>query len=289
MNIISVYKQFPTEESCIIHLEKIRWKDGVFCPYCDSKRITPAPKEHRHHCNACNKTFSVTVKTIFHRTHLPLQTWFLAIALMLNAKKGLSGRQLARDLDINPNTAWRITMKIREAMKYDGELLTGIVEMDETYVGGKPRKQNNKRPMPGPKKKKPAVVGAVSRDNGQIVTEIVPSEEEVTINRLNQFVRGKVDLESTLLTDRFAGYREVKEFIDHLTVNHSKEYVSYDGVHINTIESFWAIVKRGVVGQYHKVSARYLSRYLDEFTFRYNHRKTDICDVFHKTIIKGLL
>jgi len=137
MNIIQIINKFPNESDCIDHLESVRWNNHPICPYCKSTNQTPMKNSRRYHCNNCNNSFSVTVGTIFHHTHIPIQTWFLAISLILNAKKGLSARQLARDLDINKNTAWRISMKIRDAMVYQGELLSGIVEMDETYVGGK--------------------------------------------------------------------------------------------------------------------------------------------------------
>ena len=136
MNIITVFERFPTQVDCIKHLENSRWGDQVTCPYCTSNNTRPL--QHRHRCYACKTSFSVTVGTIFHHTHMPLQKWFLAVTLMLNAKKGLSSLQLSRDLQVNKNTAWRIAMQIRKAMtqKEQRDLLTGIVEMDETYVGG---------------------------------------------------------------------------------------------------------------------------------------------------------
>jgi transposase-like protein len=141
-NIVSIYKRFPTEESCLAHIEQVRWKGRPTCPYCTSERVTREKTGWRLHCNACNTSFSVTVNTIFHHTHMDLQKWFLAIVLMLNAKKGLSARQLGRDIEVNKNTAWYVNMRIRRAMIEgpERELLTGICEMDETYVGGKPRK-----------------------------------------------------------------------------------------------------------------------------------------------------
>ena len=144
MNITRIYQLFPAESDCIAHLEKVRWKGKPVCPYCASDRATAAPDEQRHHCNNCKTSFSVTVGTIFHHTHLPLQKWLLAVSIVLNAKKGLSARQLARDLDVNKNTGWRMGMQIRKAMaeRAQRELLTGVVEMDETYIGGKPRKGN---------------------------------------------------------------------------------------------------------------------------------------------------
>jgi transposase-like protein len=135
MNIIKIYEIYPTEKDCVAHLENVRWQNKPKCTYCQSTKVTSMPKESRYHCNNCNTTLSVTVGTIFHHTHLPLQKWFLAVALILNAKKGMSARQLARDLEVNKDTAWRMGMKIRQAMtqQMQRELLTGIVEMDETY------------------------------------------------------------------------------------------------------------------------------------------------------------
>ena len=145
MNIIQIYKQFPTEGDCIDHLEAVRWGTKIACPYCNSRRTVSRQQtstKRRHHCNNCNTSFSVTVGTIFHHTHLDLQKWFLAVSIILNAKKGISARELARNLEVNKDTAWRISMKIRDAMNESTkrEFLTSLVEMDETYIGGKPRK-----------------------------------------------------------------------------------------------------------------------------------------------------
>lgn len=134
MNIVSIYKKFPTKDDCIAHIEKIKWSGIPFCPYCKSTNTTQMPKEKRYHCNNCNTSFSVTVGTIFHHTHMPIQKWFLAISIILNAKEGSSTRQLSRDLQINKDTAWRISMKIKEAMAdhKQRELLTEIVGADES-------------------------------------------------------------------------------------------------------------------------------------------------------------
>lgn len=145
MNIIQIFKKFPTQKSCIKYLEKARWGDKPICVYCASINTNPIIKELRHHCNGCRKSFSVTVGTIFHRTHVPLQKWFLLIVLMQNAKKGLSACQAARDIEMNRPTVWSMMHRIRKSMKDNGTLLTGIIEMDETYLGGKPRKENNEK------------------------------------------------------------------------------------------------------------------------------------------------
>ena len=132
MNIISIYKRFPTQEDCLEYLKQVRWKGQPTCPYCQSKNSSPMPKEFRHHCNDCNTSYSVTVRTIFHKTHLDFQKWFLAISLILNAKKGISARQLALDLEVNKNTAWYMAMRIRKAMceRWHRELLLAIIEKE---------------------------------------------------------------------------------------------------------------------------------------------------------------
>ena len=265
----------------VAHLEAVRWNGDPKCPYCQSLNVTPAPKELRHHCNNCNTSFSVTVQTIFHNTKLDLQRWFLAIALILNAKKGLSARQLARDLEVNKNTAWYMAMRIRKAMEDNGELLKGIVEVDETYIGGKPRKGGPKRKR-GRGTSKTPVVGMVER-NGNVKAKVMTW---LDAKSLTKFVRGGVDLnKSIVMTDEFKGYNRLRTIVMHQTVNHSKEYV-HGIIHTNSIEGFWALLKRGITGQYHKVSLTYLQKYVNEFAYRYNNRKNP--DIFELTIIKAI-
>lgn len=290
MNIIEIYKKFPTQKDCLDYLENVRWKGQPVCPYCNSTNVTPVPKESRHHCNACNTSFSVTVGTIFHKTKLDCQKWFLAISLILNAKKGISARQLARDIEVNRNTAWYMGMRIRKAMSQiaDNTLLNGIVEMDEVYIGGKPRKGNsdndgtpNKR---GRGTKKTPVVGMIER--GGKVKAKVAKKDSLTANRLSALVRKNVDTSKTvLMTDEYKGYLRMSHYVEHKTINHQEWYVNGD-IHTNTIESFWAILKRGMIGQYHKVSLNYLPKYIDEFCFRFNNRKN--ADIFNITISKAL-
>ncbi len=291
MNIIQIFKQFPDQESCIQHLEQVRWGDKPKCPYCGSEHTYKRTSDLRHHCNSCKKSFSVTVGTIFHDTRIPLQKWFLAISLILNAKKGISSRQLGRDLEVNKDTAWRMGMKIRDAMKDNGELLSGIVEMDETYVGGKPRKSGKKKDDDGNGKgnprgrgtKKTPVVGMVER-GGRVKAEKV-DKSQLKAKDMNELVRKSIDTDkpSVLVTDEYKGYAHVHKLLKHYTINHQFEYANGD-IHTNSIESFWAIVKRGIIGQYHKVSVRHLDKYLDEFCFRYNHRKGDTQETFNSVI-----
>lgn len=292
MNIIQIYQRFPTEKDCILHLESVRWKNKPTCPYCKSVNSTPLAAEDRHHCNNCNTSYSVTVGTIFHHTHLPLQKWFLAITLVLNAKKGISSRQLARDLEVNKNTAWSMQMRIRKAMCEQGPLLSGIIEMDETYIGGKPRKGNRRdddteggnKSKRGRGTDKTPVVGMVER-NGRVRAK-VQAKDKLKFNDLKRIVRENVDFEnSKLITDEYRGYTPFRHIIDHETINHQVSY-AIGHIHTNTIEGFWALLKRGIVGQYHKVSIRHLNKYIDEFCFRYNHRKNS--DVFNLMIARAV-
>ena len=289
MNIIQIYRQFPTQESCIQHLEKARWGDTPVCAYCSSENTYPIKGELRHHCNACRKSFSVTVGTIFFDSRLPMQKWFLAIALMLNAKKGISSRQLARDLELPVKTAWSLAHRIRKAMKDDGTLLTGIVEVDETYIGGKPRPKNerdddDKGAPRGRGTSKTPVVGMVER-GGKVKAK---KADKLAFSDLSALVRGGIDLsQSVLVTDEYSGYRGMAGLLPHKRVNHSQRYADCL-VHTNNIESFWAIVKRGIVGQFHKVSPKYLDAYLDEFAYRYNGRQASGAVLFEGTVARLL-
>ncbi len=244
MNIVQIYKKFPTEEDCINHIENVRWRGCPVCPYCASTRTSP--NQHRHHCNNCNTSFSATVGTIFHHTHLPLQKWFLAISLVLNAKKGFSARQLARDMEVNKNTAWYVGMRIRNAMFEHGELLKGIEEMDETYIGGKPRKGT------GPHKhgrgtSEAPVVGMIER-GGRVVAKPV-DKSKLDGKSLAKFIRKNVEFADAVL-------------------------------------SFWGLLKRGIIGQYHKVAPRHLHPYIAEFCRRFNHRKNPA--LLDRTIARAL-
>jgi len=289
MNIIAIFKKFPTQKSCIQHLEETRWGNKPTCPYCVSQNVKAIISEgrERFHCNACNNSFRVTVQTIFHNTKLPLQKWFLAISLILNAKKGISALQLSRDIEVNKNTAWRIAMQIRKAMTQSDHrnLLTGIVEMDETYVGGKPRKgsySKEDKPKRGRGTKKAPVIGAVER-GGRVKAKAV-RKDKMKGKNLRAFVKETIDTaNSHLMTDEYKGYLGMSKIVPHSVIKHQKWYV--DGnTHTNTIESFWALLKRGMFGQFHSVSKKHLQRYVDEFCYRYNLREVAKADAFDMTL-----
>ncbi len=170
LNPIRIAEQYPTQEDCIAHLEAVRWGGDPQCPYCGSNKSSPMNGEDRHHCNTCNTSFSVTVGTIFHHTHIPLQKWFQAIALILNSEDGISARQLARDLVINKNTAWRMSMQIRKAMSNAAQRdpLIGIVDAYEAYVGSRSAKVSpGRKPGRNGNARKSSVVGMFERAYGK--------------------------------------------------------------------------------------------------------------------------
>ena len=287
MNLLQLFTKFQDNQQAIDYLEQIRWSKEVICVYCNSNKTCRHKEQNktRWQCWNCKKSFSVTVGTIFHHSHVPLNKWFMLIALMLNAKKGLSSLQASRDLGLRPMTTWSMMHRIRKAMTTDqADLLKGIVEMDECYIGGKPRKENKKddddenntgSPR-GRGTKKTAVVGMVER-GGNVKAKSV-AKNELNFIDFSKIIRKNINVaESLLVTDEYKAYNRMNKVIPHYSVNHSREYVKGD-IHTNTIESFWAILKRGIIGQFHWVSKKYLQNYLYEFEFKYNNRanKTNI-------------
>lgn len=284
MNILELFQRFQDNDQAITYLETIRWNGKPICTYCGSDKTCKhqTQKNRRLQCWNCHKSFSVTVGTIFHHTHIPLNKWFWLISLMLNAKKSLSACQAARDLGMNRPTVWSMMHRIRKAMATDqATLLQGIVEMDECYIGGKPRKgdhDDDDKPKRGRGTKKIPVVGLVERD-GEVRLES-SNKKTLTSKNLMELVRKYVNPQySLLMTDQYTGYCAMHHLLPHETINHSYEYVR-GNIHTNTIESFWAIVKRGIIGQFHKVSQKYLDKYLDEFEYRYNRRKQNAMVTF---------
>lgn len=287
MNIIEVYRQFPTQKACIDYLEKVRWNNKPVCPYCKSTNQTPMPKENRYHCNNCNTSYSVMVGTIFENTKLDFQKWFLAVSLVLNAKKGISARQLARDIEVTKDTAWYMLMRIRKAMVEYGDLLQGIVEADETYIGGKNKNRHSDKKTTGGQGRggedKTAVAGLVER-GGKVIAKKV---NDVSGKTLKSFVKQNVKKGSKIMTDEWKSYNGLSLLYGHEIVKHSMgEYVN-GAIHTNTLEGFWSLLKRGVIGQYHYVTPKYLNLYIDEFCFRYNNRSND--NLFSLTIQKSLM
>lgn len=285
MNLTDLGKNFSTVDEAREFLEKQRWPSGAVCPHCglegQSYRLQ-ATKESKTpvrkgvwKCGGCRKQFTVTVGTIFEDSHIPLNKWLMAIHLLCSSKKGMSAHQLHRMLGITYKSAWFMAHRIRHAMTQEplATMLSGTVEVDETYVSGKPR-EYGKRGRPGKDSKKVPVVASVER-GGNVRSFRVPT---VSGKNLKQVIRDHVVPKAAIMTDDFWAYEGLnKEFASHDSIRHrSGFYGRREGrknVHTNTVEGFFSIVKRGIHGVYHHVGRQHLQRYLTEYDFRYNSRQ----------------
>ena len=278
MNLPELFEKFGSEENCRAYLEELRWPNGVECPRCESDSISRISTRNQLDCNQCRYRFSATSGTLFHDSHLPLSKWFMAVYLMGESKKGISAKQMERMLAVSYKTAWYLAHRIRDAMGDDDQpLLRGIVEVDETYVGGK-RKGVGRGSLEG----KTMVVGAVQR-KGEIRLKVAGSNNRET---LHGFIRENVDGDTeAVYTDEWPAYRGVSdENTRHETVNHRAEEWVRGDVHTNTVESVWSLFDRAVIGAYHKLSAKHLPAYLDEVAFRFNNRSNPY--LFRDTLLR---
>jgi transposase-like protein len=285
MNLADLVEQFGSNDRCRDYLEHLRWPDGVECPSCNSKGISRIKTRKQFDCNGCRRRFSVTAGTVFHDSHLPLWKWFAAVYLMCESKKGLSALQLKRMLKIGSyETAWYLCHRIRSAMQDEsGELLTGIVEADETYIGGKRKGFANKREAArGRMENKSVVVGAIQR-GGKLRVRVVP---DASAENVQGFLRDVVaDDAEAIYTDSHRSYRGIADAnTRHEYVDHSRDEWVRGDVHTNSVESAWSLFDRAIIGSYHKLSRKHLPAYLDEFAFRFNNRNNP--HLFRDTILK---
>jgi transposase-like protein len=283
VNLCSLIETFGTEDKCRAYLEALRWAGEVECPRCASPKISRIIKRNQFDCDECRYQFSVTAGTVFNDSHLALWKWFLATYLLCESRKGMSANQIKRTLGISYKTAWYLCHRIRAAMKEaHPELLTGTVEMDETYVGGKVRG----RGVQAGYDNKEVVFGIKQRGGELRFFHAEDAKSGTLAKYIKENISGDVEV---IMTDEFQSYpfalaRSGHSRDKHKTIRH-KDGVYVDGdITTNGIESAFSLLKRGIIGSWHKVSAKHLSAYLDEMTFRFNNRDNPF--LFRDTMLK---
>ena len=281
LDLSDLMERFHSDEKCREVLEELRWPNGVACPRCGVlERHAYDSERHVYDCYSCGYQFSVLAGTIFHDTKLPLRKWFMAVLLMVEAKKGMSANQMKRTIGVSYKTAWYLCHRIRAAMSVvNADMLTGTIEVDETYVGGKVRGKGR-----GYRGNKATVVGVVQR-GGEIRLQVARGSDRETLHAI---IHKHVAPDApNIYTDEWAAYRGIGDAdTTHETVNHSVEEWVRGDVHTNTVEGVWSLLKRSIVGSFHHVSVKHLDAYLDELEWRFNNRENPY--LFRDTLIKLL-
>ena len=289
MKLIDVSKAFASDEQCLAYLEASRWPHGVRCTVCGAKEVskitrkvsgkTDNKRAQIYQClePSCKSQFSATNGTIFHDSHLPLSKWFMAIALLVDAKKSMSALQLSRHLDCNYRTAWYLAHRIREAMvDSEGPKLTGVVEVDETYIGGRQRGHKGKH------KNKDVVIGVRERGGDLRLVHTADAHSGTLYDVIEKHISKDAQ---AIMTDENPAYNGIADAnTRHETVNHSAEEWVRGDVHTNNVENVWSLLKRSIIGAYHKVSMKHLDAYLGELEHRFNNRSNEF--LFRDTLLK---
>lgn len=273
-SIFDLLKAFPTEQSCIDHLEKLRWSGNVVSPFDETSKVYKCAG-NKYKCKNSGKYFNVRTNTIFDNTKIPLQKWFLALYVFSSHKKGISSHQLAKDISVTQKSAWFLLHRLRYAFDHPNfkETVGNIVEIDESGIGGEGYNKHESKKVKNEEgntvNTKTSVIGLRER-GGNVIAKVVGDRSKST---LLPIVYRNVKPDAIIMTDENLVYKELDENFVHFTVNHSaKEYVNMMA-HTNGIENFWSHLKRGIDGIYHQVSSQHLQAYVDEFTLRFNTRK----------------
>ena len=272
--LLDLVKTFPDEASCLEHLESILWPNGPVSPFDTNSKVYKCAGG-RYKCKNSGKYFNVKVGTVFEDTKIPLVKWFMALYIFSSHKKGISSYQLARDIGVTQKSAWFLLHRLRYAFKQATDELVGVVEVDETYVGGKEKNKHAGKKLPGNKgrslKTKAAVFGMMERD-GNVIAQVVP---DVSAKTLIPIIEEAVQEGATIVSDEYNIYRKVVGSYNHEIVRHkANEYVN-GRAHTNGLEGFWSHLKRMIDGVYHHVSIIHLQRYVNEESRRWNTRKMD--------------
>ena len=272
ISLITLFEMFPDAEAARLYLESRLWENGVICPQCKAtERVGKQPKVGFYRCNACKLDFTIRTGTIFERSHIPLHKWLYAMYLLVTARKGISSLQLGKEIGVTQKSVWFMLQRLREACSAPDSIdkLRGIVELDECFIGGKEANKHEHKKLKAGRGSvgKTAVLGMRERGGR---TKAMPIKS-TSIEDIQTAIHANVEVGSTLFSDEATGYIGLNGlFFRHESVNHSaKEYVN-GMASTNGIESVWAVLKRGVNGVYHQISAKHLARYVDEFTFRLN-------------------
>ncbi|WP_026769813.1 IS1595 family transposase [Asinibacterium sp. OR53] len=275
-SILELIKAFPDEQSCIDHLERVLWDGTPVSPFDPASQVYKC-KNNRYKCKNTNKYFNVKIGTIFEGTKISLQVWYMAMYIFSSHKKGISSHQLAKDLDVTQKTAWFILERLREAMNTESfkEEMEGVIEVDETFVGGKNRNRHHDKKVKNSQgrsfKDKTPVVGLLNRE-GNVRCFVVP---DTSIESVQPIVRENVKKGSIVISDEWKAYKGLNNDYTHMVVEHGKgQYVNDEGGTTNSIENVWSNFKKGIIGIYHnRPTRKHLQGYADEFAFRYNTRK----------------